>query len=305
MNVTLRSRTLFYLSISTLALTLGPLATPTNAQITRAPGPSKVVLGGMSGGVVRGSAVADDTVHGVKLVVAAHGDVHGAFTDANGTAISAPFQIWPGASGFGQFPSVTFSPHLGGGAFLVTWNASSATPPYVNTAYGRVVSYTQAGYLASAIFPLSDTTTFAEVGAAPAVAYSPATQSFLVTWQSAPPLYSIRGRMLSVASLSAGAVFEVSTGNAQYPSVAFNGSTGQFGVGYSGFGGSGATTTFAIVAAGGGVVSRNTFNVAAGKFITDVAVNPTTRHCHCHCHCKPVPECSLLRLEAREAATIA
>jgi hypothetical protein len=228
------------------------------------------------GGVVRGTHSAFDTVNNVRLVVAGHGDIYGKFVDVNGTPLTGHIAIWSVASGFGQFPTATFSQHLGGGAFLVTWNASTATPPYLNSAWGRVVSYTTSGHLASPAFQLSDTTTFAEVGAAPAVAYSPTNQAFLVAWQTAPPTYSIRGRILTVANLSAGTPFTISAGNAQYPSVAFNATTNQFGVGYSGFGDVSAFNAFALVSPAGSVVSRNTFNSASGTFITDLAVNPTT-----------------------------
>ena len=276
----LRSRTLRSFTLLTSLVACGALASTASAQISRGAGASPVALSGaLFGGVVRGTSVAYDSVNNVRLIVAAHGDVYGIFVNADGVPLTGHIPLWSSASGFGQFPTVTFSPDLGGGAFLVTWNASTTAPPYPNWTYGRVVSYTQAGYVASAAYQLSDTTTFPETGAAPAVAYSPVNKAFLVAWQTAPPLYSIRGRIVSVAnpsSPSLGAAFTISSGNAQYPSVAYNASTNQFGVGYSGFGGTSAFNAFALVSPAGSVVSRNTFNFAAGTYITDMAVNPTT-----------------------------
>ena len=257
--------------------------TAASGQVTPAAGASISLMSGSQFGsnLVRGTAAAYDPINNVHLVVAGHNQIKGTFVNAAG-AKAGDVHVSSGVAGFGHFPTVVFSPDLTDGAgqpgaFLVTWHANIGNDNYV---HGRVVSFKKAGFLVSAAFVIADQPSFWEVGAAAAVAYSPASKLFLVTWQTAPPWRTIRGRIVNVTS--AGAVqmaptaFPISTGHAQYPSIAHNPTANQFAVGFSGYDDTSALNTLAIVNINGTVASRNLFNRATNTYITDMAFNPVT-----------------------------
>jgi len=220
---------------------------------------------------VRGSDAAYDPVNNVYLVVGAHGVVRGVFVNSAGSPVSAPFQI-SGGAGFAQFPRALYSPHVnnGAGGFLVTWHQGDGAN-LVNT---RIVAYPN--HVVTAQYPIPSAPTWWESGAA--IAYSPSSRVFLVVWRDAA--YVVTGVRIGLNGQAIGAPFAISAqvpgDGARDPNVAWNPHTNEFGVVYTGWNASGATTAFARVGAGGGVLSRNVFNVGPATYITDIAFNTTT-----------------------------
>jgi len=97
-----------------------------------------------------------------------------------------------------------------------------------------------------------------------------------VTWRSGD--YLIHGARITLSGAPVGPTFQISASGvgSRDPSVAWNSTTDDFGVVYTGFSNAGATTSFARVTPAGQVIRRNTFNVGAATFITDVAFNTGT-----------------------------
>ena len=246
-------------------------ATPAWAQLAR------IGVNPYLGAVpVRGTDTAFDPVNNVYLVVGSTAGnnitpLFGVFADTSGNPITAPFQI-NNAGQHAHFARVVYSPHVSNGAgglggFLVTWHGGLFT----NSVRTRVVAFPNRIVSAEAEIPSQ---TYQEAGAS--VAYSTASHVFLVAWQESN--FSVRGAIIGTGGQPLTAAFLISEPGigARDPSVAWNPYTGEFGVLYTGFGGSGATTTFARVNAGGAVLRRNTFNFAGATYITDLAFNPST-----------------------------
>jgi hypothetical protein len=244
MNVHLRSRTLRSLFVATLTFSLGTWTSSAQAQIARAPGDSVSLIGQeYIGAQVRGTSSAFDPVNNVRLVVGSHDGLAGIFVNADGLPLSAPFQIYSAATiGNGQSVTVTYSPDLTdssktyAGGFLVTWQANLQTAPHPNYVFGRVISYRQAGYFVGGQFVISDSESWHEINTPPAVAYSPNSRSFLVAWRASALGRQVRGRFLSLDTLSLGTPFAISGPNAESLSLAYNPTSQVFGVAYTNHG---------------------------------------------------------------------
>jgi hypothetical protein len=225
---------------------------------------------------VRGTDTAFDPINNVYLVVGSTAGntinpLFGVFANTSGVPVTAPFQVNNGGQ-HAHFPRAVYSPHVSNGAggfggFLVTWHGGLFT----NSVRARVVAYPNRVVSAEFEIPSS---TFQEAG--PSVAYSTISQVFLVTWQASD--FSVWAARIGTSGQPAGGPFQVSQPGvgSRDPSVAWNSHTNEFGIVYTGFSPSGATTTFARVNTGGTVLRRNTFNFAAGTYITDLAFNSAT-----------------------------
>ncbi|MBA2604852.1 MAG: hypothetical protein H0U94_14810, partial [Acidobacteria bacterium] len=247
--------------LATVLLAVAGSAAPASAQLSRVgSNPSLIATG------VRGSDVAFDPANAVYLVVGSYGQTWGIFVNVAGVPVTSPFVI-SGGAGFAHYPRVAYSPHAGG--FLVTWHENVGSPNFVHT---RMVSFPNR--LVSPIRIIESSSTWWESGAA--VAYSPISQLFLVTWRSGD--YLIHGARITLSGAPVGPTFQISASGvgSRDPSVAWNSTTDDFGVVYTGFSNAGATTSFARVTPAGQVIRRNTFNVGAATFITDVAFNTGT-----------------------------
>ena len=218
---------------------------------------------------VRGSDTAHDPIHNVYLVVGAHGTVQGVFVNSAGSPVTAPFQISDGSS-FAQFPRALYSPHInnGAGGFLVTWHQGEG----LNLVNTRIVAYPNQVLSQQWVIPSG--ATWWESG--PAIAYSSTSQLFLVTWRASN--YVVTGARVALNGQPIGAAFAISDPavGARDPNVAWNPYTNEFGVVYTGFDPSRATTAFARVSAGGVVLRRNVFNSAPATYITDLSFNTAT-----------------------------
>jgi hypothetical protein len=228
---------------------------------------------------VRGNDTAHDPTNRVFLQVSAYGPVLGRFVNETGTPVTSTFVISPGTV-FGHFPRIAYSPHVfnGAGGFLVTWHQGDgpAIPgaPYSNQVHGRLVRYAANPILGDdVVLGTSPLGSFWE--AAPGVAYSAASQQFLVAWQ-AFKLGQVDAVRVSVGGTPVGAPFTVSDSYARDPSVAWNSIKDEFAVAYGGANASGATVTLARVSNAGAVVRRTILHQSSSSFITDIAFNAAT-----------------------------
>lgn len=245
-------------------------AAPAAAQLSRL----TTSIGVLSTTFIRGTDVAYDPVNGVYLLVGGYGPIYGAFTNTAGQGLTA-FNIGSSnaSSPFGHFPRAEYSAQVNGGqgGFLVTWHQNDGSLNYVHSV---LVAYPTG--VISANVTLSDGAqqgTKWEAGAA--IAYSPASQRFLVAWQTF--LYGIQGRLLDVNGNPIGGVIDFENpGGARDPGLAYNAATNEFGLSYSGWDGTSPFARFRRINILGGLSTRTTFGRSTGTFNTDVEVNPTT-----------------------------
>lgn len=239
-------------------------------------GPSTPVIGGAP--LVRGTDTAFDSINRVYLVISAFGPVTGIFVNEAGAPVSAAIPI---SGGYGQYPRVAFSPHVFGGAggFLVTWHQGdgpiiSGSPS--NQVHGRLISFAATPLVGTdRVIGTSPLGTWWE--AAPAVAYSPTSQVFLVAWQqfAAGEVHAAR---VGIDGVAIGSPFVVSDSYARDPGVAWNPYDNEFGVSYSGANQFGASVTLARVSAAGAVLRRTVLFQSAATYITDIAFNLATHN---------------------------
>jgi hypothetical protein len=220
----------------------------------------------------RGSAVGYDWKNGVYLVVSSGGTLYGRFTTADGAFLGEPFGIQ--ASGnYAHFPRVAYSPDTDGGlgGFLVTWHESDQNPTSVHC---RMVSVNHG--VIGGDTRIAGSASYWEVGAA--VAYSTASQEFLIAWRSFSPgdIYAAR---VNNSGTQVGSMFPISTSPAHedHPNIAYNTHHNEFLVVYSAF------TSFSTLSAqrvqpgtGQLMAPPTTLAQSVGIYITDVASNPGT-----------------------------
>jgi hypothetical protein len=236
--------------------------------------------------VVRGVDLAYDPVHGIYLIVGAHGPAYGIYVNRVGAPVGSPFFIKQGPHT--QFPRVAWSPHINGtGGFLVAWTEEGGGG--TNTLHTRTIAtqplggglYT--GQLLGSDNVISDATSYAWMESGPAMAYSPVSQRFLVAWKTYPSAtvpIRVRARLVNTLGQGVSAIATLSAGFARDPGVAWNSVTNEFGVSFSGEDAAGTTglTIFARVSAGDPTsFTRHTFNSLVGlSSITDISYNPNT-----------------------------
>jgi hypothetical protein len=239
-------------------------------------GPSTPLIGGFP--IVRGTDTAFDPINRVYIVVSAYGPVNVAFVNEAGAPLTSPIQL---SGGFAQYPRVAFSPHVfnGAGGFLVTWHQGDG--PVIagspsNQVHGRLVSYGATPQLGpDRVVGTSPLGTWWE--AAPAVAYSSTSQTFLVAWQQYA-IGEVHAARVGLDGAAIGAPFVVSDSYARDPGLAWNPFDNEFGVSYSGANQFGASVTLARVSASGAVLKRTVLFQGGGTYITDIAFNLATRN---------------------------
>ena len=232
------------------------------------------------GATMRGTDTAYDPVHDVYLLVVAHGPVFGVFVNSAGVPVTAPFTIFDGSGDrFAHFPRAEYSPHVsngvgGSGGFLVTWNHNEGRPNYV---FGRTVAYTHPARVVSGIQLIADGEqggVWHETG--PAMAYSTSSGRFLVAWRTLH--YGIRGRFVDPNGNPQGVPMQLeNAGGSRDPGLAWNPTTNDFGLVYTGFNDSGGFTAFRRIRASDGLLSpRTTFGFSPGTFATAIDVSSAT-----------------------------
>jgi hypothetical protein len=246
-------------------------AAPAAAQLARI----GISVGELEPGLtMRGTDTAYDPVNDVFLLLTGNGPILGIFINSAGIPITAPFTIMDGSLGWGHFPRAEYSPHIPG--FLVTWHHSVGKLNYV---FGRTVSVNQPGSLLSGIQQISgddQNGSWWETG--PAMAYSRTSGVFLVAWRTLA--FGILGRLVNNSGVPISGILFLENpaggGGLRDPSLTWNAATNEFGLAYTGFGGSGAFAALDRVSASGIALSRVQFGFSAGTFATAVDVNTWT-----------------------------
>jgi hypothetical protein len=271
-----KGRRVFRLAWGLGAVFLLLMQTTVSAQLSRV---ALTVSSYIPGGIMRGTDAAWDPVNNVYLEVVGNGPIYGVFVNANGQAVAPGFAIFANdGSTWAHFPRVEYGAAVNGGkgGFLVTWNRNIGSVNYV---FGRMVSYSAPGYLLNGEQLLSDGGeggTWHETG--PAMAYSATSQRFLVAWRSIQ--YGIRGRFVSSDGAASGGIIQLENpGGSRDPALAWNPATDEFGLVYTGFGGSGAYASFRRIAASTGSVSgRTSFGFSSATFATGIDVNANSEY---------------------------
>ncbi len=251
---------------------------PAHAQLSRVGGTIPVIWPGLT---LRGSDVAYDPAHDLFLVVIGHGPIFGVFTNPSGAAVTPVFTIMDGVGAFGHFPRVKYSPDAsdggggGVGSFLVTWHQSCGA---VNCVFGKLVSFTTTyGPIVQSLQLISDGAQFGswhETG--PAIAYSRTSRRFLVAWRTNQ--YAIHGRFVDINGLAMGSVMQFESGTSRDPGLAWNASTDEFGLVYTGWDG-GPHASFRRIRASDGLVSpRTAFGYSGGTFSTAIDVTGRSQY---------------------------
>jgi hypothetical protein len=249
---------------------------PVDAQLSRVGGVTTALnILPVSG--IMGTDAAYDPITGHLLVVGARGGpIVGTCANAGGPG--ANFLIRDGVSG--HYPRAEFSPHApngagGQGAFLVTWHHNIGG---VNAVFSRIV--TCAPNSPTRLLGVENQLSGADPTwwlAGAAIAYSPASQRFLVVWQGAiggsaviqSRAVDVNGNPVSGVNLYASA--------SRDPSVAWNPATNEFGVGYSAW--AGFSALIRVSAANGAqLTAAQTFGFSGGNFNTDLAVNAANQY---------------------------
>ena len=280
-------RHLFVLCAVALACTAR--ATPAFAQAS-ALGSSFAIYGAVS----RGSAVAYDTRNHVYLVVSAYGTVSARFVSADGTAlpycISSGSNFTVGGAAFGHFPRVGYSPDANGGqgGFMVTWHEGDSVASG-NAVHARAVSLAGCVGVDRIISNTIDGNgaviggdkTWWEAG--PAIAYSARSQRWLVVWRSIVSadgqFNDVNGRILDLSGQPLGfspVKVTYSSGYEDNPSVAYNPTTDEFLVTYSGEDGISPYVAAKRVTSAGIVGPGYVLSRASGTYITDTTYVAST-----------------------------
>lgn len=284
------------------------LVAPATAQIARSSyvntigGPSQ--LGGYA---IKGSDIAYDPTHDVYLVIHGFfGPVIGIFIDRFSEPVSPFFTIGSAPS---NFPRARYSPDLNGGqgGFMVAWAVEG--PGGNHEVHTRGVAYP--GTLLGVENVISDPSSPPWLESGTALAYSPLSRLFLVSWATYPipnnPGTRLAARFIDLNGAGLGTVGRLSSGYGAYPSVAWNSATNEFGVSFGTEDASGTTSFTAL-----SVVSpfdqsfaaprRQTFNQAVGYgFITDLDYNPDTNRYVIGWHQQPAgvgPEMRVAEIDA-------
>jgi hypothetical protein len=254
-------------------------AAPASAQMS-AVGPSKPLFG--TGGILIGNDISYDSAHRVYLVVAGYGEQYGIFVNPAGDPVSGAFRIGTAnsASAFGHYPRSEYSEDLNGGqgGFLVTWHQTDGN---VIGLHSVVVAY-PTGVVGPERLIGDYALGQSRPGSGTGIAYSATSRKFLVTWTTgggAP--FGIQGRLVDTTGAPAGPVMQLASPfGASDPAVAWNPSTDEFGLFYSGFNDSGGFVTFKRLRASDGAFqgAPTTFGHTGGTFGTEVAVNSATGH---------------------------
>ncbi len=223
---------------------------------------------------VRGVDSAYDPNTNSYLVVGGAGPLVGVCVNGAGVPISGVFTI--NGDGFGAFPRASYSPLVLGGGFLVVWAEETGAPSSI-----RARTVNCSGAMGAEQMISGAAAAWLESG--PAIAYSSTSGRFLVAWKSFPLATApvkIKVVLVDNNANPVSGVVDVSSGFGRDPGVAWNSSTDQFGVSFSGEGAGDVNYSgFAIVPASNpAAFARVTWNFLSGgqNTITDVTYNAGT-----------------------------
>jgi hypothetical protein len=211
-----------------------------------------------------------DPVNNVYLVVAGNSTIQGQYVSADGAPLGNQFRI-DGLPAYAQTARVAYSPHSGG--FLVTWFRSTSDGRALVA--GRMVSL-QHGALTPE-FAISGVGALWTMGAA--VAYSTATQEFLVAW-ALDGFANIRGQRVNNQGQLIGGPIHINSDAAgqRDPSVGYNPATNEFLVAYGGWDSTPFIRAQRINAATGEHVGGQVeLSRAGGTWLPQVSFNSATQ----------------------------
>lgn len=201
------------------------LLTPVSASAQAARAGGTFSLGGTTAPVILPD-VAHDPVNNRWLQVAGNGFIEGHLLNATG-GIIASFRV-NATAGYVQNPRVEY----GGGNYLVTWHETIGNLAYVR---GRLVSAD--GAPIGGDIPIGPGGSSWLAGAA--IAYSTASQEFLVAWVGSFGVTDdIHAQRVSASGSLLGGLILISTGSRDWdrePSIAYNPDTDQFYVAYASY----------------------------------------------------------------------
>jgi hypothetical protein len=222
---------------------------------------------------VRGVDGAYDPRNDTYLMVGAAGPVIGVCVGPDGHAQGAPITIKPADSAYGAFPRAQYSPDIdnGNGGFLVVWSVELG--PGIVVMHSRIVSCTS-GLLGTEQSVSGIVSSWQESG--PALAYSTTSRRFLVAWKTYTPTLVVR--LIDNNGAPIGDIVQVSAGFGRDPGVAWNPTTDEFGVSFSGENATAYSAFVRVPANNPAAFTRTTFNVVGGVLttITDLVFNTVT-----------------------------
>ncbi len=258
-------------------LCAGVLVGNASAQLVRVGSPRLVD----AGDTVIGGDAAYDPVNRTYLIAMARegagtlGSVWGAFVDISGNPLAPPFPIR--SAGRANFARAAYSPHVSNGAggvggFLVTW-----TEPFVPGVFSQIVAYPNrvvgTAHLLSPQYSLRE------------VAYSPASQRFLVAWETSDAPNSALVGVVGIDAQAVGLPVVLANGNAGRPWIIWNSITSaawhdtrnEFGVLYAAQSATAWALRFARVSAAGVVAdNRHVIDLGAEPIAAALGFSPLT-----------------------------
>jgi hypothetical protein len=197
-------------------------------------------------------------------VTGAGGSIKGRWVSSAGAALGAPFDIGVSAA-YKQTPAVQCG---GAGICLVVWHETSGN---LTIPTARLLTYS-GGFITGqfAIGPVGSSWEMT-----PGIAYSSASQEFLVTWQGDYPgsnnvwlaRINLAGQLLASFPLTTGAAYE------RYPSVGYNPASGEFVIAYEGMSGNVSYTAAQRFANGAAIGGPLILDTAAAEYISNVEYN--------------------------------
>jgi hypothetical protein len=234
-------------------------------------------------GVLRGTDVGYDPVRNIYLIVEAYGELRAFYVNSSGQALTPKVTLTNFGAWGSSMPRVQWGSGVnsGQGGFLVTWHANSGPgPAYPNGIHSAIITYNSNNTTANVgsyqlLSDYSQNGSYQEMGAP--IAYSSTSGRFLVTWCTAG--YGIQARVVDNNNSPVGGIITLEGNSSRDPSVTWNASTNEFGIGNTGWGNSGAFAAFRRMSASSlSVSNRTSFGFSNGTYVTGVDVNTSSHN---------------------------
>lgn len=219
---------------------------------------------------IRGVDVAPDNAGGALVVSGQDAIVAHCITGDGVPTRTVTLKPASGSKPFGAFPRARFSPATG--QYLVVWPEEQVSGALLK---GRTLSCATG---VAGPEHIIGATAWLESGAA--LDWSVTSGIYLVAWKAFPSTL-LTVQVVAPDGTPVGLPVAVSAGFGRDPGVAWNPTTNEFGVSFSGEMTGGSYSVFVVVPAANPLAfRRTTFNVLQGALttITDLAFNPQTQH---------------------------
>ena len=227
-------------------------------------------------GVKRLPGLAYDPVHERFLVVWSLFPVGAAVVDADGAAVGSPFVVPETGAEASVCPRVAYA--ASADAFLVTWVEEEGGTSRIEARLVRPTDEGSPSFLGGDVI-VSDGARPKHPESCPSVAWSEASETFLVVWSDVEGDLDVRARRLDASGAPIGDEMQVSTGGAfdAFPAVALGTASDTFVIAWAhepveG----GSTISTRTVSAGGGALGSETILYASEyEHYPDIAYDPT------------------------------